>query len=99
MKIGDAQALIPQLQDTFDFIFLDVDKRLYPKLLPDCARVLKPGGLLVAEDTLFPVIDLDQKWHHLIPPIKEFNRLVADTPNLESTVLPIGDGVTLAVKK
>ncbi|MBC8525841.1 MAG: O-methyltransferase [Candidatus Cloacimonetes bacterium] len=99
LQIGDAQVLIPQLQGDFDLIFQDVDKRLYPRLLPDCIRLLKQGGLLVAEDTLFPVIDLDPEWHHLIPPIEEFNHLVANNPELESTILPIGDGVTLAIKK
>ena len=53
----------------------------------------------MAEDTLFPVIDLDPKWSHLIAPIDEFNQLVVNNPDLESTILPIGDGVTLAIKK
>jgi predicted O-methyltransferase YrrM len=97
---GDARILIPELQDSsFDFIFLDVDKRLYPPLLPHCVRLLTERGLLVAEDTLFPVIDLDPQWHSLIPAIEEFNRLVAQHQELESTILPVGDGVTLAVKR
>lgn len=96
--IGDAREIVPNLNQEFDLIFQDVDKRLYPLLLEDCINLLKTGGVLVAEDTLFPVIDLDQKWHHLIPPIEEFNRLVAGDERLESTILPIGDGVTVAIK-
>ncbi len=100
LLVGDARVLIPRLEDaSFDFVFLDVDKRLYPPLLPHCVRVLRDGGLLVAEDTLFPVIELDPQWHDLIPSIEEFNRLVADHEELESTILPVGDGVTLAVRK
>jgi len=99
IQIGDARVLVPQLQGTFDFIFQDVDKHLYPELFNDCVRLLKQGGLLVAEDTLFPVIDLDPKWHHLIAPIEEFNHLVVDCSKLESTILPVGDGVTIAIKK
>ena len=57
------------------------------------------GRPLTAEDTLFPVIDLDQKWRHLITPIEEFNHLVCKHEGLGSTILPIGDGVTVAVKK
>ncbi len=98
LLVGDAQAIVPQLEAGFDFIFLDVDKRLYSKLLPDCIRLLRRGGVLAVEDTLFPVIDLDPKWQHLIEPIDEFNRLVFASNELESTVLPIGDGVTVAVK-
>jgi predicted O-methyltransferase YrrM len=100
LLIGDARAVMPELEDgSFDFIFLDVDKRLYPSLLPHCVRLLRDGGLLAAEDTLFPVIELDPKWHDLIPSIEEFNRLVAGHEELESTILPIGDGVTLALRK
>ncbi len=97
--LGDAKEIVPSLSQEYDLIFQDVDKRLYPLLLEDCIRLLKTGGVLVAEDTLFPVIDLDPKWHYLIPPIKEFNRLVASDERLESTIIPIGDGVTVAIKK
>ncbi|MBN1931933.1 MAG: class I SAM-dependent methyltransferase [Desulfobacterales bacterium] len=96
--VGDVQEVVPQLKREIDFIFLDVDKRLYPKLLPQCVLLLRRGGVLAAEDSLFPVIDLDRKWHHLIPPIDEFNRCVCASPELRSTILPIGDGVTIAVK-
>jgi len=96
--IGDAQALVTQLQGEFDFIFLDVEKELYPRLFADCVHLLRPGGLLVADDTLFPVMDFDQRWRHLIAPIEEFNQLVANSQELESTILPVGDGITVAVK-
>lgn len=97
--IGDAQVLIPQLQGEFDLIFLDVDKELYPRLLSDCIRLLKRGGVLVADDTLFPVMDLGHRWYHLIAPIEEFNHLVASNQELESTILPVGHGITVAVKR
>ena len=97
--IGDAKKVLPSLDEQFDLIFLDVDKRLYEPLLNDCVRLLSENGVLVAEDTLFPVLDLDEKWHYLINPIEKFNQAVIDYENLESTILPIGDGVTIAVKK
>ena len=97
--IGDAKKVLPSLDEQFDLIFLDVDKRLYEPLLNDCVRLLSKNGVLVAEDTLFPVLDLDEKWHYLINPIEKFNQAVIDHENLESTILPIGDGVTIAVKK
>lgn len=99
LKIGDAREIIPKLEGEFDLIFQDVDKRLYPILFKDCLKLLKKGGLLVAEDTLFPVLDLDKKWFDLIEPIKEFNELVVGCEELESTLLPVGDGVTVAIKK
>ncbi len=97
--IGDAGALVPQLQEEFDFIFLDVEKELYPRIFADCVRLLRPGGLLVADDTLFPVMDFGRRWRHLISPVEEFNHLVANSQDLESTILPVGDGITVAVKR
>jgi hypothetical protein len=46
-----------------------------------------------------PVIDLDTRWRHFVPPIEEFNSLVAAHQEIDSTILPVGDGVTIAVKK
>lgn len=100
IREGDALKILPTLADSScDLVFQDVDKRLYEKLLPDCIRVLKPGGIFLADDALFPVMDLDPKWHDLIEPVDRFNRLVSDSPELESTLLPIGDGVLFAIKK
>lgn len=102
VKIGDAQQIIPQIEpDTFDVIFQDVgDKKLYSILLDDCIRVLKSGGLLLAEDTLFPVMDKFKRHHkELVESIHKFNEMVADDPRLESTILSIGDGLTVAIKK
>lgn len=99
IKMGDAKTIIPSLDEEFDMIFQDVDKRLYPILFEDCMKLLKHGGILAAEDTLFPVLDLEGKWHNLIEPIKEFNKLVVNDDRLFSTMLPIGDGFVIAIKK
>lgn len=98
LKIGDAEQIIPQMEDKFNLIFQDVDKRLYPLLLDDCIRLLKKGGLLIAEDTLFPVLDLEEKWHHLVEPIEQFNKMIIGSQELDSTILPVGDGVTVAIR-
>ncbi len=97
--IGDALEIVPALAPAYDMIFQDVDKKLYPRLLPDCLRLLRPGGLLIAEDTLFPALDLHPRWHDLIEPIHQFNQMVVNSPELDSTLLPIGDGVIVAVKR
>lgn len=99
LKLGDAKKILPGIQEKYDLVFQDVDKRLYSFLFNDCLRILKTGGILIAEDTLFPVLDLDVKWHELIKPIEQFNELVVNCPELDSTLLPIGDGVIFAVKK
>ncbi len=101
VKIGDATEIIPQIQEKFNIIFQDIgDKKLYPTLLDDCIRILKPGGLLLAEDTLFPIMFKSKKHEEdFITPIHKFNTKIANNPNLESTILSIGDGLTIAYKK
>ena len=100
IKFGDARQIVPSfLDNSFDFIFQDVDKRLYPVLLQDCIRILNSGGVFIADDALFPIMELDERWNDQVEPMREFNRLVAASPDLESTLLPIGDGMIVAVKK
>lgn len=102
VRIGDAQTIISGMNEEFNFIFQDVgDKKLYGEMIEDYLRVLKPGGLLVAEDTLFPVFDFGSECDDLIrmgESLDTFNKKIADCPQFESTLLPIGDGLTIAVK-
>lgn len=99
--IGDASEMVPLLNEEYDLIFQDVgDKRLYAALLDDCVRLLKPGGVLLAEDTLLPVTLLPVfKWAKMREALAAFNKKVAGCPLLESTLLPVGDGLTVAVKR
>lgn len=100
IMLGDALQIVPKFPDNcFDLIFQDVDKRLYPVLLKDCIRLLKKGGILIADDALFPAMKLEPKWNDQVEPIREFNRLIAAAPDLESTLMPIGDGIIVALKK
>lgn len=100
IREGDALDILPKLSSgSFDLVFQDADKRLYSRLLPECVRVLAPGGVFLADDALFPVMDLDEKWHDLIQPVEEFDRMISGAPELVSTLLPIGDGLICAVKK
>lgn len=99
LKIGEAREIIPNIKDKFDLIFQDADKKLYPELFDHCLEILKTGGVLIAEDTLFPVLELESKWSELIEPIDKFNKLVVSCSKLESSLIPVGDGVIIAVKK
>lgn len=53
----------------------------------------------MAEDTLFPVMDLEPRWQPLVAPIETFNNLLAGDQRMESLILPTGDGLTLAWKR
>jgi predicted O-methyltransferase YrrM len=99
VMVGDVRALVPLLTGDFDLILIDADKHLYPQMLEPCVRLLRRGGILAIDDTLFPAMDLGPTAQHLIPPIEAFNQLILECDVLESTLLPIGDGLTIAIKK
>ena len=59
--IGDAREIIPTLKESFDLIFQDVgDKMLYSVLLNDLVTLLKPGGVLLAENSFLPLCESDK---------------------------------------
>lgn len=96
---GDAREILPALSGPYDLIFQDVDKRLYPLLLGDCVRLLPKGGLLLADDALFPVLGLDEKWRDQVKPVDEYNEHVMADSRLTSILLPVGDGIMVSLKK
>jgi len=54
---GDAFAELARMQSGFDLVFMDIDKADYSRALPECRRLLRPGGLLVADNVAFPDAD------------------------------------------
>lgn len=104
---GDAKIVVPGLTDTFDYIFMDVgDKSLYKELVDICVEKLNSGGLFIAEDSLFGAFRYKNNYISRYPDfdkyidsLDEFNSLISKHTKLTSTLLPVGDGVTLAIKK
>ena len=94
---GDAEDAVSSLEPGFDMIFQDCGKYLYPKLHNSLVEILKPGGFIVADDTLFsfePDVRVNLGRH-----TDRYNRMVFDDPRLDSSILPIGHGLTISVKK
>ncbi len=96
--VGDAREVISKMEsEKCDVVFQDSSKRLYPVMLEDCMRVLKRGGLFLIDDTLFPVIRPPDSWSESDRAIDKFNRELLKQDAI-STILPIGEGCTIAVK-
>lgn len=95
---GDAAEIIPQLKQEYDFIFQDSGKQLYLPTLNKIVTLLKPGGLLLVDDTLFPAMSLPERNSRSQKVINDFNIAVHEHPLLKSCILPIGHGITLAQK-
>ncbi len=94
--IGDAERIVPRLSGPFDHIFQDGEKGLYPRLLTDCLRLLRKGGLLVADDALFPVMEVGEHWAEAVG---RHNEMIFARHDLESVILPVGDGVAVSLKR
>ncbi|ASS74743.1 hypothetical protein CIG75_06985 [Tumebacillus algifaecis] len=100
---GDALDLIEGLGQ-YDFIFLDAAKGQYPRFLQLLDPHLEQGGILLSDNILFQGMvsgqeEVKHKLRTMIGRLREYNELLAHHPGYETTFLPLGDGVSLSVKK
>ena len=93
---GDAEEEFSNIDGPFDFILQDSLKALYPGMLELCINKIKPGGIIVADDTLFKPMGIKDKFSSFM---HEYNELVFSDPRINSTILPLGDGLTISFKK
>jgi len=102
---GDAFCHLKALEGPYDFIFMDAAKGQYIHFLPEVLRLLAPGGLLVSDNVLqdgtliesrFAVERRDRTIHSRM---REYLYELKHNPALVTSILPLGDGVTLSVKK
>lgn len=102
---GDAGEILKTLDEPFDMIFMDAAKGQYIHWLPDVLRLMKPGGILVSDNVLQEG-DLIES-HYLVERrnrtiykrMREYLYELTHHPELVTSVLPLGDGVTVSVKK
>lgn len=98
IKVGDALELLSEQKHAFDIIFCDVDKEDYPRALRLAIPRLRKGGLLIADNVLWSGKVAQQKPDASTKAILEFNRLIYNSPELFTTILPIRDGIAVATK-
>ena len=100
----DAREYFETLSGEYDMIFLDGPKAHYIYMLNDCIRLLKEGGILVADNVLYKGMTADEEHvvRRKITIVKRLKHFIAaqmQRPELSAVLLPLGDGVTVAVKK
>ena len=102
---GDAGQILKELSGSYDLIFMDAAKGQYIHFLPDILRLLPPGGLLISDNVLqdgdiiesrFAVTRRNRTIHARM---REYLYELKHHPELETVILPVGDGVTLSTKK
>ena len=103
---GDALEVMKTLpDDLYDFIFMDAAKAQYINFLPEVMRLLQKGGVLITDNVLqdgdliqskFVVRRRDRTIHKRM---REFLETIKNDERLETSIVPIGDGIVMAVKK
>lgn len=101
---GDAKELMPNIGGKYDIIFLDGPKAHYIYMLNDCMRLLRTGGVLIADNVLYKGMTADDEHviRRKITIVKRLRRFVSALyarSELTTSVLPLGDGITISVKK
>ncbi len=101
---GDAYERLSELEGQYDFIFMDCAKVQYIKLLPALKKLLKQGGVLLADDVLLygwitGETPVPKKRNMLYTHVKEYIDAVTNDSELYTTILNVGDGLAMSVKK
>ena len=100
VSVGDALELLSEQKQEFDIIFADVDKEDYPRVLRMVSPKLKKGGLFLTDNVLWSGKVADKRNSEAsTKAIREFNRLLYGSAEFFTTILPVRDGVAVAVKK
>ena len=97
--LGDGRELLPKFAtDSADAAFIDADKAGYPIYLRECRRIVRPGGLIMVDNAFAfgQVLDPDVD-DESVEAIRAFNDLMAGIVELQSIIVPLGDGCWIGV--
>lgn len=102
---GDAQKVLKTLEEPFDFIFMDAAKGQYIHFLPDILRLLVKGGILISDnvlqdgDIIQSHFAVERRNRTIYKRMREYLSTLKSSSELETAILPLGDGVALSVRK
>lgn len=99
LHCGDAIELLSEQKQAFDIVFNDIDKDDYPRVLRMVPPRVKKGGLFVTDNTLWSGRVVQSNADATTKAIQEFNRQLYQSPDFYTTIIPLRDGVAVAVRK
>jgi predicted O-methyltransferase YrrM len=95
---GDAIELLSEQKEAFDIVFNDIDKEDYPRVLRMVPPRVKKGGLFVTDNTLWSGRVVEKNPDATTKAIQEFNRELYQSKDFYTTIMPVRDGVAVAVR-
>ena len=100
LKLGEALKILPTLEESFDFAFIDALKTEYEQYIDHALRLLQPNGVIAVDNTLYLGMVLDEEVQDPRPQaIIKLNKKLKARDDITVMLLPIRDGVTLIRKK
>jgi len=100
LKLGPALETLKKLKGPFDFAFIDADKANYQNYFERCLKLVRRGGLIAIDNTLWYGRVIDRRDQSAdTRAIRAFNRRLRRDRRVELALVPIGDGLTLALKR
>ncbi|QUH20625.1 O-methyltransferase [Alkaliphilus sp. B6464] len=101
---GDATEILKSLEGKYDLIFLDGAKGHYKDFLNDCINLLNPGGLLISDNILYKgMVATDElvvrRQRTIVNRMREYLQYICNHPQLDTSIIPIGDGLAISYKK
>ncbi len=97
-RVGNALEIIDELDGQFDIILNDIDKEDYPEALQKGVPRLKRGGLLITDNVIWSGRVLERNPDKSTQAILEFNKLIYESRELWTTIIPLRDGVSVSLK-
>lgn len=96
--VGDAISIIPKLERTFDLVFIDAEKKEYPKYFELIMPKTRRGSVILSDNVLWSgkVIEPLDKKDKVTPILLNYNKMLKEDPRLTTVLLPIRDGLTLS---
>ena len=100
---GDAVEILPTLNDEYDVVFIDATKGKYPFFLNQALRMIKPGGVIFADNILYKgYVMSDYNKHKQRTAVRNLREYIAEITNnekLETEILEVGDGIAISKTK
>ena len=100
---GDAVEILPTLNEKYDVVFIDAAKGKYPFFLKESLRMLKPNGVILADNILYKGYVMSDYNKHkqrtAVRNLREYIKEVTEDPNLETEILEVGDGLAVSRRK
>ena len=112
-RVGNALEIIDETEGDFDIIYNDIDKDGYPEAFRKAIPRLRSGGLFITDNMLWlgrvvtydtdanvQGLDEEEQWvHNTTVGVKELTRLLYSSPDVFTTIIPLRDGVSVAIKR